>query len=124
MPLRAMAGLDAARKIGDDDALRRNEHYRRHDCHPMNRILTPAVMADAQAAALTCRAVAERMNTSRWAVRLAEDRTGIRLEPMVRRERGVVASMCRPVSAVCAGCGRRWVPLVVGTRCSLCVGNR
>ena len=82
-------------------------------------------MADAQAAALTCRAVAERHeHVPLGRAARPEERTGIRLEPIVRRERGVVAPGRRAVSAVCPGCGCRWVPATPETRCSLCTARR
>jgi hypothetical protein len=87
----------------------------------MNLVLTKPVMQRAALAGLTCHALAAQMNTTRWAVRLAEERTGIRLEPIVRRK-GWAETPASSVSAHCRGCGLRWVPLVAGTRCSLCAG--
>jgi hypothetical protein len=87
----------------------------------MNLVLTREVMTEAQRSAQTCHALAAQMNTTRWAVRLAEERTGIRLEPIVRRK-GWAETPVSSVSADCRRCGLRWVPLVAGTRCSLCAG--
>jgi hypothetical protein len=72
-------------------------------------VLTKVVMEGTNAVGLSRQGLADLVGCSQQAVRLAEERTGIRLEALWRKSGA--ATMTRDGRSVeCVGCGRRLVP--------------
>lgn len=93
------------------------------DCNPVSASLTRAVLAKAAAARQSRNQVAAAMAQTYSRVRYWESVCGAKLW----RERRIPVrpELARPtVSAICPGCGCRWVPATPETRCSLCTARR
>jgi hypothetical protein len=86
--------------------------------------MTPTTLRAAAGARLTRNQVAAAAGVTYHLVRYYEGVHNVTLRRERRVwQRGGPRAGLPSVSEIC-GCGLRWVPLVAGTRCSLCVGAR
>lgn len=89
-------------------------------------MLTYDQMTAARALKLKCQELADMLGCTRQAVRAAEERHGIWLEPMQRRSRDGSLAVPRGRSVVCGGCGARFIPAPFDklNRCAQCRAAR